>query len=238
VGSQFDPLQLKNLDGSTAATVTKTIYGIYRLLMSRDGSRVFAIAPKVRVYKIDGIHASESVLAGVDGGSNYYEALSTDGSRILLAKPAWGEQARVLSTDGSSDPLVLRGQSEDVMGLSLSPDGKSAVTIGQSGSAWLWNLEQLRRLAPDALRQALWEAYPACASSAAVGDFMNRTGQAAMWDADNCSRMNSCLEAAAGSDPLRGGDPRYERCLTAFRSDQHSWWRDNAIRRFVSGLLP
>jgi len=64
---------------------------------------------------------------------------STDGTRIITASD--DATARIWNTDGSGQPVVLRGHEQGLRFAAFSPDGQLIITTSKDGTARIWNAD-------------------------------------------------------------------------------------------------
>ncbi|WP_437720548.1 nSTAND1 domain-containing NTPase [Sorangium sp. So ce861] len=110
-----------------------SVLAILREVEPRDEPRGWAALARWALYS----RISRAVLVHPDGvlDADY----SPDGRRIVTA--SWDRTARVWNADGSGEPIVLRGHTEQVNSAAFSPDGKRIVTASWDRTARVWNAD-------------------------------------------------------------------------------------------------
>ena len=118
------------------------------VILRRDGVRTVTFTPDgrriaagggggtVNLWSIDG--TGESILHRTDG-LVLGLAFSPDGKQLAVAlSRSVDSTAEVLQTDGSREPVVLRGHEGPVLAVAFSPDGKRVATGADDGTARIW----------------------------------------------------------------------------------------------------
>jgi WD40 repeat protein len=72
------------------------------------------------------------------GNSLLSVAFSHDGTRVVTA--SIDHSVRVLSAEGTREPLVLTGHTDLVRSASFSPDDSRVVTASDDGTACIWRV--------------------------------------------------------------------------------------------------
>jgi WD40 repeat protein len=224
--SIFDKVQIRKLDGSGVPLTLSLPKHAYELVWSPDGRRIalgYQNQDSLALWSADG-QGGPTLLKPFSSCVRVI-AWSENGARILVGAEGWGEpSALVWNADGRGAPLVLPAQDSEIISAALSPDGKTAITIGKNGSAWRWNLDELKSVQPSVLRKQLWSTTRFCPYDREHERALNRSSSNPDWDLKGCERMLKCLY---GSTPetAQKADP-YEDCLKQFRAQQGSFWRD------------